>query len=120
MEVDEGSCGGTSAHDPKGQEVAKPTQLTVSGVAVDNPSILLEKNEFYIRKITTQTFEFIKKQEEVLSEWKRALACLDEDTEAYQSMLGQITLVRRMLDHYGSALQAAHGYAPAPPPPSGS
>eukprot|EP00971_Amphidinium_carterae_P148917 2952428-Amphidinium_carterae.1 len=138
MEVDEGSCGGTSAHDPKGQEDVKtlpepqvpgaqggtsagaPTQLAASGVAVDNPSISLEKNESYVRKITLQTFEFIKKQEEVLSEWTKALSCLDEDTEAYKSMLGQIALVRRMVDHYESALQAAHVYAPAPPPPSGS
>eukprot|EP00971_Amphidinium_carterae_P332990 6467446-Amphidinium_carterae.2 len=78
------------------------------------------KNEDYVRKITQETFKVIQKQEEVLSEWKRALVSLDEDSEAHRSLLDQIAVVTRMVDYYKSAMQAAHAYAPVPSPPSGS
>eukprot|EP00971_Amphidinium_carterae_P344667 6485196-Amphidinium_carterae.1 len=137
MEVDDGTCGGPSARVPKDQEEAEipseskatgaqggpsagaPAQITAMSSVAEAPSNL-KKNEDYVRKITQETFKFIQKQEEVLSEWKGALMSLDEDSEAHKSLLDQIAVVKRMVDYYKSAIQAAHAYAPAPSAPSGS
>eukprot|EP00971_Amphidinium_carterae_P047347 932761-Amphidinium_carterae.1 len=74
-----------------GPSAGAPAQSTASSFVAEVPSIL-KRNEDYVREITQETFKFIKKQEEVLSEWSEALKSLDEDSEAHKSLLDQIAV----------------------------
>eukprot|EP00971_Amphidinium_carterae_P057019 1127381-Amphidinium_carterae.1 len=99
-EVEVGTRGGPSAHVPTVQEeVGTPSELREAGAqggpsagapaqSADSNSVaevptILKRNEDYVREITQEAFKFIKKQEEVLSEWSEALKSLDEDSEAH-------------------------------------
>eukprot|EP00971_Amphidinium_carterae_P208447 4135756-Amphidinium_carterae.3 len=108
MEVDEGSRGGTLARDPQSSDsVKQPSEQKGLGAPGGTSAGAL-----------TQQAVSIVPMEKVIEDWTQVLSQQDEDTDAYKSMKSQIALLKCMVDHYKSALQAAHVYAPAKPPPS--
>eukprot|EP00971_Amphidinium_carterae_P296362 5887012-Amphidinium_carterae.1 len=122
MKVDEGSRGGTLARGPQSSDrVRQPSKkeglgapgVTLAGALTTQivpavPKVESAKNKAYVREISDYTLKFILQQEKVIADWTHVLSQQDEDADAYKSMKSQIALLKCMVDHYKSALQAAH------------